>query len=53
LDFALRLFKRKNIIKAQISIIGLMGYYEEAVDLAIEHEILNIAKIYANKPEEE
>jgi hypothetical protein len=30
-----------------------MGYYEEAVDLAIEHEILNIAKIYANKPEEE
>jgi len=30
-----------------------MGYYEEAVDLAIENEILNIAKIYANKPEEE
>ncbi len=27
LDFALRLFKRENMIEAQIKILGMMGLY--------------------------
>ena len=34
-------------------VIGLMGYFEEAVDLAIEKEELELAKSYANKPNDE
>jgi len=51
LDFALRIFKRKNQMKAQIIIYGMMGLYTEAVTLALDNNNIEIAKSYANKPE--
>jgi hypothetical protein len=53
LDFALRLFKRNNLVKAQISIYGMMGLYGEAVSLALESGELEIAKEYAKKPKDD
>lgn len=53
LDFALRIFKRKNIVVGQISIYGMMGLYNEAVTLALENNEIEVAKIYAEKPENE
>ena len=51
LDFALRIFKRKSLMKAQIIIYGMMGLYTEAVTLALDNNNIEIAKSYANKPE--
>lgn len=31
----------------------MMKLYDEAVDLALENNVINVAKIYANKPESE
>ena len=30
-----------------------MGFFEEAVDLSIQNNFLNLAKNYANKPKDE
>lgn len=50
LDFALRIFKRKNIVIGQISIYGMMGLYNEAVTLALENNEIQVAMAYADKP---
>lgn len=52
LDFALRMFKNNNLIKGQIKIYGMMGLYNEAVDLALKHnDNIELAEEYAQKPQ--
>lgn len=46
LDYALRIFKRKNLIEAQISVYSMMGLYMEAINLALEHDKFEKAYYY-------
>jgi hypothetical protein len=52
MDFALRNFKQNGLVKAQIMIYGMMGLYSEAVKLALDNRMIQEAKDYANKPDE-
>lgn len=52
LKYGLRLCSQHKLRRGQVLIYGLMELYEEAVDLALEFD-LNLAKVYAEKPEDD
>ena len=47
LDFAMKMFKKNNLVKEQIEIYGLMGQYAESVKKALEQGEIEIAENYA------
>jgi len=51
MDFALRNFQKQDLIKAQITVYGMMGLYSDAVSLALEKNMIEEAKDLASKPE--
>lgn len=51
LDYALRLCRAHKRVQACVLIYSKMGLYESSVDLALEHDDLELAKINADKPE--
>jgi hypothetical protein len=53
LDYALRLCKQHNRIQACVHIYSKMGLYENSVDLALEKGDLELAKLNADKPEDD
>lgn len=53
LDYALRLCKSRNRIQPCVHIYSRMGLYESSVDLALEKGDLELAKINADKPEDD
>lgn len=53
LDYALRLCKRHNRLQACVHIYAQMGMWEESVELALEMGELELAKINADRPEED
>ncbi|KAK9767863.1 tethering complex subunit [Basidiobolus ranarum] len=50
-DYALRLCTKHHRIQSCVFIYGSMGMYEEAVDLALEHQDVELARINADKPD--
>ena len=53
LDHALRVCSEYKRTRSCVHIYGQMGLYEEAVRLALEHKDLDLARVYADKPEED
>ncbi|KAG2207051.1 hypothetical protein INT46_009184 [Mucor plumbeus] len=53
LDYALRICSHNNRTQSCVHIYSQMGLYEEAVDLALEHRDLDLARINAEKPEDD
>ncbi|KAJ3194988.1 hypothetical protein HDU67_004536, partial [Dinochytrium kinnereticum] len=53
LQYALRLCSRENLTQACISIYSLMGLDEQAVGLALKHKDLELARINADKPQDD
>jgi hypothetical protein len=53
LDYALRLCKQHGRIKPCVHIYSKMGLYESSVDLALEKGDLELAKINADRPDED
>ena len=53
LDYALRLCQRNNRFLSCITIYSRMGLYESSVDLALEKGDLELARLNADKPEED
>jgi hypothetical protein len=53
LDYALRLCKLNGRIQPCVHIYSKMGLYESSVDLALEKGDLELAKINADKPEDD
>lgn len=53
LDYALRLCRAHKRIQACVFIYSKMGLYESSVDLAIANDDLELAKINADKPEDD
>ncbi|KAL0579371.1 tethering complex subunit [Marasmius crinis-equi] len=53
LDYALRLCKQSGRTQPCVHIYSKMGLYENSVDLALEKGDLELAKINADKPEED
>ena len=53
LDYALRLCKARGRIQPCVHIYSRMGLYESSVDLALEKGDLELAKINADKPEDD
>ena len=53
LDYALRLCKRHNRLQACVHIYAQMEMWEESVELALEMGELELAKINADRPEDE
>ncbi|GAA6004427.1 hypothetical protein JCM10207_000722 [Rhodosporidiobolus poonsookiae] len=53
LDYALRLCRAHGRVHACVVIYSQMGLYERAVDLALEHDELELAKTCADKPDED
>lgn len=53
LDYALRLCQRNNRFLSCITIYSRMGLYESSVDLALEKNDLELARLNADKPEED
>jgi hypothetical protein len=51
LDYALRLCRANKRVQSCVLIYSKMGLYESSVDLALEHDDLELAKINADKPE--
>lgn len=50
MDFALRLFHKRELKRATIQVYALMELYDCSVDLAIESGDLDLARVYADKP---
>ncbi|KAL4452788.1 hypothetical protein ABPG74_002353 [Tetrahymena malaccensis] len=50
IDFALRLTSQKMLRNAQIQIYGMMDLYQEAIDLALNQELIEAAISFARKP---
>lgn len=48
--FALRICRQKGLIKAMVLLYGLMQMHEEAVEVALKHEDIALAKRSACKP---
>ncbi|CAE7206719.1 VPS18 [Symbiodinium pilosum] len=48
--FALRVCRQQGLVKAQVLLYGVMGMHEEAVDVALQHEDVTLAKRSACKP---
>ncbi|CAG8483434.1 620_t:CDS:10 [Paraglomus occultum] len=53
LDYALRLCSQNGRMQSCVHIYSNMGLYEEAVDLALKHNDLELARINADKPEDD
>lgn len=53
LDYALRLCKRHNRLQACVHIYAQMEMWEESVELALEMGELELAKINADRPEDD
>lgn len=53
LDYALRLCRANKRVQACVLIYSKMGLYESSVDLALEHDDLELAKLNADKPEDD
>ncbi|CAB4425152.1 unnamed protein product [Rhizophagus irregularis] len=53
LDYALRLCSQNRRTQSCVHIYSNMGLYEEAVDLALKHDDLELARINADKPEDD
>ncbi|KAI7872143.1 Pep3/Vps18/deep orange family-domain-containing protein [Spinellus fusiger] len=53
LDYALRLCSQNNRTQSCVHIYSQMGLYEEAVHLALKHHDLELARINADKPEDD
>ncbi|KAG0324912.1 hypothetical protein BG000_002004 [Podila horticola] len=53
LDYALRICTQNNRIQSCVNIFSSMGLYGEAVDLALKHNDLGLARINADKPEDD
>ncbi|KDE09671.1 hypothetical protein MVLG_00077 [Microbotryum lychnidis-dioicae p1A1 Lamole] len=53
LDYALRLCRANKRVQASVLIYGKMALYESAVDLALEHDDLELAKMSADQPEDD
>jgi len=53
LDYALRLCKRHNRLQACVHIYAQMEMWEESVELALEMGELELAKINADRPDDE
>lgn len=53
LDYALRLCKRHNRVQPCVHFYSKMGLYESSVDLALEKGDLELAKINADRPEDD
>ncbi|KAK9238240.1 Pep3/Vps18/deep orange family-domain-containing protein [Lipomyces kononenkoae] len=51
-DFALRLCIKHKRVQSCIFIYSSMGLYEEAVDLALEHDNVELASVVADRPGE-
>ncbi|KAG0263918.1 hypothetical protein DFQ27_001570 [Actinomortierella ambigua] len=52
LDYALRICAQNNRIQSCVNIYSSMGLYGEAVELALKHHDLELARINADKPED-
>ncbi|KAF9362080.1 hypothetical protein BGX26_004165 [Mortierella sp. AD094] len=53
LDYALRICTQNNRIQSCVNIFSSMGHYGEAVELALKHNDLELARINADKPEDD
>lgn len=53
LDYALRVCKAKNRVQACVQIYSKLGLYESSVDLALANADLELAKMNADKPEDD
>ncbi|KAG0232703.1 hypothetical protein BGW42_007957 [Actinomortierella wolfii] len=53
LDYALRICAQNNRIQSCVNIYSSMGLYGEAVELALKHNDLELARINADKPEDD
>ncbi|GAA5878842.1 hypothetical protein JCM1840_000732 [Sporobolomyces johnsonii] len=53
LDYALRLCRANKRVQACVLIYSKMKLYESSVDLALEHDDLELAKISADQPEDD
>jgi vacuolar protein sorting-associated protein 18 len=53
LDYALRLCKQHGRLQACVHIYAKMGMWEESVDLALEMGELDLAKVNADRPEDD
>ncbi|GAA5918386.1 hypothetical protein JCM1841_003937 [Sporobolomyces salmonicolor] len=53
LDYALRLCRANKRVQACVLIYSKMKLYESSVDLALEHNDLELAKISADQPEDD
>lgn len=53
LDYALRLCRANQRVQACVLIYSKMKLYESSVDLALEHDDLELAKINADQPEDD
>ncbi|WOO79548.1 Vacuolar protein sorting-associated protein 18 [Vanrija pseudolonga] len=53
LDYALRLCKTHGRIRPCVQIYSRMGLYESSVNLALERGDIELAKVHADKPEED
>jgi hypothetical protein len=52
-DFILRLCLRFNKIKSAVLIYSNLNFYEDAVNLALENDLIDLAMITADRPEED
>ncbi|KAI8323036.1 hypothetical protein GQ54DRAFT_245525, partial [Martensiomyces pterosporus] len=50
-DYALRMCKRYGRIQSCVHLYSLLKLYEDAVDLALKHEDIELAQIHAERPE--
>ncbi|KAG2188073.1 hypothetical protein INT44_000824 [Umbelopsis vinacea] len=53
LDYALRLCSQNNRMQSCVHIYSQMGLYEEAVSLSLKYHDLELARINADKPEDD
>ncbi|KAJ3071653.1 hypothetical protein HK102_006394 [Quaeritorhiza haematococci] len=53
LQYALRLCSQEGLTQACVYIYSAMGLYEQAVELALKHNDLELAQINADKPEDD
>lgn len=53
LDYALRLCKSNGKVQACVHIYSKLGLYEDSIDLALQKGDLELAKINADRPEED
>ncbi|KAJ1564074.1 hypothetical protein HK096_009739, partial [Nowakowskiella sp. JEL0078] len=53
LQYALRLCSKRGLMQSSVQIYSTMGLYEQAVNLALKHNDLELARINADKPEDD